>query len=46
LGIPDHIIEHGTLKELHKECGFDANGIAEAVREMMKDKITVRSIAG
>jgi len=46
LGIPDHIIEHGTLKELHKECGFDANGIAEAVREMMKYKITVRSIAG
>jgi len=47
LGIPDHIIEHGTLKELHKECGFDANGIADAVREMMKDKIKVgRSLMG
>jgi 1-deoxy-D-xylulose-5-phosphate synthase len=34
LGIPDRVVEHGTLKELHKECGFDANGIAEAVRAM------------
>ncbi len=47
LGIPDHIIEHGTLKELHKECGYDAQGIAEAVKEMMKDKITVsRTLLG
>ena len=28
LGIPDRIIEHGTLKELHAECGYDAEGIA------------------
>src|SRR5450432_2378707 len=41
LGIPDHYIEHGTLKELHKECGFDTNGIADAVRQMMKEKISV-----
>ena len=33
LGIPDAIIEHGTQEELHKECGFDAEGIANAVRE-------------
>jgi len=46
LGIPDHLIEHGSLRELHKECGYDAQGIAAAVREMMKDKVTVRSIAG
>ena len=24
LGIPDTIIEHGTLKELHHECNYDA----------------------
>jgi 1-deoxy-D-xylulose-5-phosphate synthase len=36
LGIPDKIIEHGTLKELHRECGYDADAIAGAVREMMK----------
>ncbi len=41
LGIPDSLVEHGSLKELHKECGYDANGIAEAIREMMKEKITV-----
>ena len=41
LGIPDNLVEHGSLKELHKECGFDANGIAEAVKEMMSEKIKV-----
>lgn len=34
LGIPDTVIEHGTLKELRRECGFDADAIAQAVREM------------
>lgn len=33
LGIPDAIIEHGTQEELHKECGFDTEGIANAVRD-------------
>ncbi|GAA4745429.1 1-deoxy-D-xylulose-5-phosphate synthase [Flavisolibacter ginsenosidimutans] len=37
LGIPDRIVEHGTLKELHRECGYDAQAIADAVREMMKE---------
>ncbi|MCW3114446.1 MAG: 1-deoxy-D-xylulose-5-phosphate synthase [Segetibacter sp.] len=46
LGIPDRIVEHGTAKELHRECGFDAQGIAEAVREMVKDKITVSTLIG
>jgi 1-deoxy-D-xylulose-5-phosphate synthase len=35
LGIPDAIIEHGEQIELHKECGFDPEGIANAVREMV-----------
>jgi 1-deoxy-D-xylulose-5-phosphate synthase len=39
LGIPDKIVEHGTPKELHRECGYDAEGIAIAVRELMKDKV-------
>jgi 1-deoxy-D-xylulose-5-phosphate synthase len=34
LGIPDRIVEHGEQLELHRECGFDPEGIAEAVREM------------
>ena len=46
LGIPDRIVEHGTLKELHRECGYDAKGIAEAVREMVKDKVKMISLMG
>jgi len=34
LGIPDRVVEHGTQDELYKECGFDAAGIAAAVREL------------
>jgi 1-deoxy-D-xylulose-5-phosphate synthase len=32
MGIPDRIVEHGTLKDLHRECGYDAPAIAAAVR--------------
>jgi 1-deoxy-D-xylulose-5-phosphate synthase len=42
MGIPDRLVEHGTPKELHRECGYDAQAIAEAVREMMKEKIHVK----
>ncbi|MER3469833.1 MAG: 1-deoxy-D-xylulose-5-phosphate synthase [Chitinophagaceae bacterium] len=38
LGIPDRIVEHGTLKELHRECGYDAQAIAATVREMVSAK--------
>jgi 1-deoxy-D-xylulose-5-phosphate synthase len=41
LGIPDKIIEHGSLKELHRECGYDAQAIKQAVLEMMRDKINI-----
>lgn len=41
LGIPDAIVEHGTPKELHRECGYDVQAIADTVREMMKDKVNV-----
>lgn len=46
LGIPDRIIEHGSLKELHKECGYDAEAIADTVRFLLKDKVKVHSIIG
>ena len=39
LGIPDTIVEHGSPKELHKECGYDAPAIIEAVHEFMKDNL-------
>ena len=41
LGIPDRIVEHGTLKELHRECGYDAQGIADTIRAMMKQKNSI-----
>jgi 1-deoxy-D-xylulose-5-phosphate synthase len=34
LGIPDQYIEHGEQPELWKECGYDAEAIAVAVREV------------
>ena len=34
LGIPDRFIEHGEQKELYQECGFDAQAIMQAVRQM------------
>jgi len=46
LGIPDRLVEHGTPKELHRECGYDAQAIADAVREMMKDKVRVSELMG
>ncbi len=41
LGIPDRLIEHGTPKELHTECGYDARGIARTAREMMGVKVSI-----
>jgi 1-deoxy-D-xylulose-5-phosphate synthase len=41
LGIPDRLVEHGTPKELHQECHFDAQAIKETVLELMKGKISV-----
>jgi 1-deoxy-D-xylulose-5-phosphate synthase len=42
LGIPDRIVEHGEQLELHKECGFDPEGIERSVLFMLE---SVRSIA-
>jgi 1-deoxy-D-xylulose-5-phosphate synthase len=38
LGIPDRLVEHGTLKELHRECAYDAAGIEAAVKEIVSTK--------
>jgi len=34
LGIPDEFIEHGTQRQLYRECGFDPESIANAIREI------------
>ena len=35
LGIQDDIIEHGSQQQLHKECGFDTEGIVAAAKKML-----------
>ncbi len=35
LGMPDQFIEHGEQIQLHKECGYDPEGIAKAVRSLV-----------
>lgn len=41
LGIPDRYVEHGSPAQLHQECGYDAAGIADRARLMMKDLVSV-----
>lgn len=38
LGIPDKIVEHGSLNELYAECHYDAASIAETVRNVVRSK--------
>ncbi len=35
LGIPDAIVEHGSVKELQQECHYDALAIANAVKSLL-----------
>ena len=35
LGIPDRYIEQGTIAELHHECGYDVEGIMDAVKKIL-----------
>ena len=35
LGIPDYFVEHGTQEELYRECGYNAEGIELAIREIL-----------
>jgi 1-deoxy-D-xylulose-5-phosphate synthase len=41
MGIPDRLVEHGSVKQLYDEIGLDANAIATVLREMLKDKVTI-----
>jgi 1-deoxy-D-xylulose-5-phosphate synthase len=45
LGIPDRVVEHGSQDELYKECGFDATGIAAAVRELSEKALATGKLA-
>lgn len=41
LGIPDRIVEHGSQKELHRECNYDTEAIMEAARALMGASVKV-----
>lgn len=34
MGIPDIFVEHGSLAELHRDCGYDYNGILQEVMKI------------
>jgi 1-deoxy-D-xylulose-5-phosphate synthase len=36
LGISNRFVEHGSQAQLYRECGFDVEGICNAVREMIR----------
>lgn len=39
LGIPDRLVEHGTLKELHRECNYDAQAVYETAKALVTTSI-------
>jgi len=41
LGIPDRIVEHGSQKELHRECHYDTEAIMDAARSLMGEAVKV-----
>ena len=41
LGIPDSIVEHGSVKELQHECHYDAIAIANAVKNLLGKSVEV-----
>jgi 1-deoxy-D-xylulose-5-phosphate synthase len=43
LGIPDIIVENGTVKQLQADCHYDSEAIANTIRAMMLEKLTLDS---
>lgn len=35
MGIPDYFVAHGSLKELHKECGIDTDAVVEMIMNIV-----------
>ncbi len=43
LGVPDRFIDHGSQKELYKECGFDPESIIKEVKLMTGKRILTKA---
>jgi 1-deoxy-D-xylulose-5-phosphate synthase len=41
LGIPDQVVEHGSLKQLQHECGFDVEAIYAAAKKLYSQRETL-----
>lgn len=39
LGIPDRFIKHGSIPELHKDCGFDLDSIKSQIRKLYSESL-------
>jgi 1-deoxy-D-xylulose-5-phosphate synthase len=39
LGVPDSFIDHGTPAQLYHECGYDAEGIYNAIKSMVVPRL-------
>ncbi len=39
LGIPDEFVEHGTQLELHRQCGFDPEGIYQSAKKILETSL-------
>jgi len=44
LGIPDKFIDHGSQTQLYQECGYDTQGIVDAVKSLVKPKVYSRAV--
>lgn len=40
IGIPNNFVEHGAVDTLYKVCGYDADGIVAAVKDLVNRSIT------
>ncbi|HSD63752.1 MAG TPA: transketolase C-terminal domain-containing protein, partial [Ignavibacteriaceae bacterium] len=45
IGLPDHFVEHGTQKELHRLLKMDPDSIVERVKIFCKNNIIKREIS-
>jgi 1-deoxy-D-xylulose-5-phosphate synthase len=44
IGVPDRFIDHGTIPELYRECGMDADGIVNEARRLMGAKVVFKAM--
>jgi 1-deoxy-D-xylulose-5-phosphate synthase len=41
MGIPDYFVQHGTLAELHKECGYDFDSLVKEITTICRNSFAL-----